>query len=247
MHNKIKQLQQIATPINHTDLAVRADMRLNSNEDRIIRGYLIVWGVRDTYGTMFLKGSCKKSIEERGPKSSSNYKITALWQHDMKDPIGQFREMKEDDYGLYVEIECDEGVESADRALRQVKSGTINQMSAGFNYVWDKMEYDEDADAILLKEVQLLEGSLVTMGSISETYTFRSAEEFEQENEYLRQEIESFIKTLSPRRQVEARQLFTRTVSLHKAKPHIDALRTKEPISDGIDYNYLLNNLKSIF
>lgn len=246
MHHKIKQLQQIATPINHTDLAVRADMKLYSGEDRIIRGYLIVWGVRDTYGTIFVKGSCKKSIEERGPSSNANYKITALWQHDMKDPIGQFRKMEEDDYGLYVEIVADEGVESAERALRQVKSGTINQMSAGFNYVWDKMDYNEETDSIILREVQLLEGSLVTMGSNSETFTYRSPEEFEAQNDYLRQDIEAFIKTLQPKKQVEARQLFTRSASLYKSKPQIDALRQPKPIEEGIDYTYLISNFKNL-
>lgn len=247
IHHKIKELQQRAKPINYTNLESRSDMEIElSEEERTVKGYLIVWGVRDTYGTIFVRGCCAKSIQDRGPESNSKYKIVGLWQHDQKDPIGQFRVMREDDYGLYVELVTDAEVESAERALRQVRSGTINQMSAGFNYVWDKMEYDEKTDSIILKEIELMEGSLVTMGSNSETFTFRTIEDFEIQNDYLRTETESFIKSLAPNKRLEARQLFTQTASLAMSKPHdLDALRANvKPIEEGIDYNFISQNLK---
>lgn len=245
-HQKIKELKLRATSINYTGMEVDTDGKLSaSDEDRTIKGYLVVWGVRDTYGTIFVKGCCAKSIQERGPQSQSKYKITGLWQHDQKDPIGQFSVLKEDDYGLYFELLTDAGVPSAERAVIQVRSGTINQFSAGFNYIWDKVEYDEETDSLLLKEVILMEGSAVTIGSNHETYAIRTLEDFELQNDYLRSETEQFIKTLAPNKQLEARQLFTRTTSLAQAKPHhLDTLRRPEPIEEEIDYNFLTNNLK---
>ena len=245
LHQKIKELQQRANPINYTGMEVDADGKLMaSDEDRTIKGYLIVWGVRDTYGTIFLKGCCSKSIQERGPESNSKYKITGLWQHDQKDPIGQFTVLKEDNYGLYFELLTDAGVPSAERAVIQVRSGTINQFSAGFNYIWDKVEYDEETDSLLLKEVMLMEGSAVTMGSNHETYAIRTKEDFDIQNDYLRSETEQFIRSLAPNKQLEARQLFTRTTSLAQAKPQqLEALRRTEPIAQEIDYIFLTNNL----
>ncbi|HEY8969725.1 MAG TPA: HK97 family phage prohead protease [Puia sp.] len=227
-------------------MSVDSDGKLSA-EERTIKGYLIVWGVKDDYGTIFLKGSCAKSIQERGPNSNSKYKITALWQHDQKDPIGQFTVLDEDDYGLYFEAVCDAGVYSADRAVIQVRSGTINQFSVGFDYIWDKVEYDEKLDALLLKEIILMEGSAVTIGSNMETYAIRSAEDFENQSEFLRQETESFIKSLPPAKQLEARQLFTRNISLAKAEPEVQkllALRQPRADQNGIDYKYIKENLK---
>lgn len=237
MHHKIKELQQRANPINYTDAEYESRAMA---DDRIIRGYLIAWGVKDSYGTIFVKGSCAKSIQERGPESNSKYKIVALWQHDQSDPIGQFRVLKEDDYGLYFEMELDEGVPSAERALIQVRSGTINQFSVGFNYLYDKMEYDEQRDAVILKEIVLMEGSVVTIGSNEETYAFRSKEEYLTKKDYLRQETELFVRSLPANKQLEARALFTRHTSLAKQEPQIlEALRAEKPMEE--------NNLLTIF
>jgi hypothetical protein len=155
--------------------------------------------------------------------------------------------LKEDDYGLYFEAVVDdpEEVPTAKRALHQINSGTINQFSAGFDYVWDKMEYDEATDSILLKEIDLYEGSAVTIGANMETYAIRSAQDLFQAKEYLHDETEDFIRTVPRKQQLELRQLIARHISLAKIEP--DELRQKtldnsEPIERGIDYKYLLNN-----
>lgn len=241
LHSKIKELQQRASAINYSQLEAESKIEL-SEEDRTIRGYLAVWGVKDSYGTIFVKGCCAKSLQERGPGSNAKYKITALWQHDQRDPIGKFMVLREDDYGLYGEILCDEGVPSAERACIQVKSGTINQFSIGFNYLYDKMEYDETRDAILLKEIVLMEGSVVTIGSNEETYAFRSKDELLIKKDYLRQETEQFIRSLPANKQLEARSLFRENISLAKAEPlEVSALRNDEPIEEQSIINLLSN------
>jgi hypothetical protein len=251
LHPKIKALKQRSAPVTYSTLSVRADGKLTDNkmsvEERTVKGYLIVWGVRDSYGTMFLKGCCAKSLNDRGPQSNSKYKITFLWQHRQDEPIGQFTILKEDDYGLYFEAVVDdpEEVPTAKRALSQINSGTINQFSAGFDYVWDKMEYDETTDSILLKEIDLYEGSAVTIGANMETYAIRSAQDLSLAKEYLHDETEDFIRSIPRKQQLELRQLIARHISLAKVEP--DELRqmtldNSEPTRGGIDYKYLLNN-----
>lgn len=223
LHNKIKELKQQALPVvsirsfvNDKGELIEVDQKL-STQERTVKGYLIVWGVIDTYGTIFVRGCCAKSIKERGPESNAKNKIIHLWQHRTDEPIGQFTVLREDDYGLYFEAVYDE-IPQAERALRQIKSGTLNQYSVGFSYVWDKMIYDEETESILLQEVELYEGSVVTRASNKETYTIRS-EDVEKESELLADETEDFIKSLPRSRQLELRQLISRHISLAKVEP----------------------------
>jgi uncharacterized protein len=249
LHPKIKALREAVGPIVYSDLMVRADGKLSTNtNDRIIKGYACVWGVPDTYGTVWIKGAFSKSIQERGPDSGSKLKIVCLWQHITQDPIGRILVLREDDYGLYFEAEMDEGVVSAERALKQVRSGTINQFSFGFNYVWDKMEYDEQNDWVICMEGELFEISPVTRGAQKETYAIRSAEEQAGLIEELNEDTELFIRSIPRANQLEARQLFSRHISLRGTEPvKVDPTslqKRTEPVETAIDYNFLTENLK---
>lgn len=236
LHDKIKELQLRAAPVTYSgsyvdaqgvlhtmDLKIRADEK----DGRLIKGYLQVWGFRDTYGTVFVKGSCARSIRERGPESSSKQKIAHLWMHDPCNPTGRFTVLKEDDYGLYFEAELDE-VPIGDRELTQVRSGTLNQFSVGFNYIWDKVEYDEATDSIMLLEVEMMEGSVVTFGSTSETYAIRSAEELVNEKEILMEETDEFVRSLPRSKQLEVRQLIKRHITLAALKTDIDPIEKRK-------------------
>jgi|SRR5580765_3803069 len=241
LHPKIKELQLRVKPITYSgsramvqyadDAAAPEDQPIDfkvSITDRQVKGYLAVWGIEDTYGTIFLKGSCTKSINERGPASASKQKIAFLWMHDQCDPMGQFTTLKEDDYGLYFEATLDD-VPTGERALRQITSGTLNQFSIGFDYLWDRVEYDEDLDAVIIKECILMEGSVVTFGSNPETYAMRSTEQLASDKEQLMDETNEFIRTLPMSKRLELRQLITRHISLAEAlKPSPDKEHTPE-------------------
>jgi uncharacterized protein len=239
-HDKIKQLQLRAAPVTYSGSYVDAqgvlhsmDLKIRADDDnnRIIKGYLQVWGFRDTYGTVFVKGSCARSIRERGPESNSKQKIAHLWMHDPCNPTGRFTVLKEDDYGLYFEAELDE-IPIGDRELTQVRSGTLNQFSVGFNYIWDKVEYDEETDSIMLLEVEMMEGSVVTFGSTSETHAIRS-EELVSEKEILMEETDEFVRTLPRSRQLELRQLIKRHITLAAIKTDIDPIE-KRKVEEGV-------------
>lgn len=249
LHQKIQQLKRRAAPVTLSELSVDRDgklidlkVRAPESEERTIEGYLCVWGVRDTYGTAFIKGCFAKSIRERGPQSNSKYKITCLWMHYQDEPIGQFLELREDDYGLYFKAQLDE-VPTAERALKQIRSGTLNQFSIGFDYVWDKMEYDEDTDTIYLFEVELYEGSVVTRASNHETYALRSPDQLEQEQDQLQEETDEFIKSIPRRQQLQLRQIIARHISLAKLEPQElrqSALKNRKPEAQGLNISEVL-------
>jgi uncharacterized protein len=245
LHPKIKALQLRANPVNYSNSYIdesgelrlaELDLRVATDDKRTIKGYLFVWNVVDTYRTVFVKGCFAKSIREHGPQSSSNRKIAFLWQHKLDDPAGRFTKLEEDDYGLYFEAECDD-VPTGERMLRQVRSGTINQFSGGFNYIWDKMEYEEERDVVLIKEAELMEGSGVTIASIEETHALRTPEQLNSLKEQLIEETEEFIKSIPRSRQLELRQLFTRHNSLARREPleqRPPALETTKPNEEPV-------------
>src|SRR5690606_35168713 len=191
-------------------------------QSRTISGYLAVFNNKDDDKDILIKGCFARSLKNRGVDSSTNRKIAFCWQHDIKDHIGRFTVLKEDDYGLYFEAILDdpEAVPNAKRALSQLKSGTLNQFSIGFAYMWDKIEYDDDKDAFIVKEVNLFEGSVVTQGANELTYFagMKSAEK-EATQKSIQSETERFIKDLPQDLQYEARQIITKNIALAS---HVD-------------------------
>lgn len=248
LHKKIQELKLRANPVNYSSVSVNERGELSSNflddlNKRIISGYLLVWGSVNMHGEMFLRGCCAKSLQDRGPGSSANYKITFLNQHNTCEPLCVFGELTEDAYGLRFRSLPLDAVPWADYVLTQVRSGTLNQFSAGFNYIWDKTEWDEANDCIVCKEIDLFEGSVVTIGSELNTYVIRSAEQ--QENFF--EEIEEFIKTLPRKSQLATRQYFTKLKSLIDLEPleKRKALNKEidQPVNEAvINYDYLTEN-----
>lgn len=248
LHPKIIELKKRSKPYKESRSYIDkdgnlVDLKIDTSEDRVIKGYLAVFGRRDSYGTMLIKGCFAKSLKDRGPESVSKFKIPFLWQHELDNPIGQFRVLKEDDYGLYFEAVVDD-VPEAERALRQINSGTLNQFSYGFDYILDKMEYDEGSDSILMYEVDLYEGSVVTLASERETYAIRSVEDLEERKLEIHEEIEDFIKTIPRKKQIELRKLLSTQISLLEIEPNeIRSLDSKKPKeqNDNIDLSQILN------
>lgn len=229
LHPKIQALKRRSAPFEIADALwgeiaqVRAAKEsLNKKlADNQKLAYYCVWGVRDTYGTGWIRGAFDKSISERGPQSDANQKIFASFMHNVADPIGRCVEMGSDDFGAWAVVEFDdpEAVPSAKRALSQLNSGTINGWSFGFRYVWDKMEYDEATDTIWVKEAMLFEVSPTTLPSMVETYTVRNAADFDMKKQLFDEDVEFFIKQLPKSKQLELRELMFRHRSLIQSVP----------------------------
>lgn len=227
--------------INERGKRSREDF-LSKLDQRIVCGYLVVWGHKNMHDEKCIKGSCAKSIRTRGPGSEAKYQITFLWQHRQDDPLAVFAVLEEDDYGLYFETKPLDDVPSADRALKQIRSGTLNQFSMGFDYVWDKIEYDEVDDSLVLLEIELFEGSVVTIGSDNETFACRNVEQINN----LYDETEDFILLLPKKDRATARQLFTRHKALIDTAPFEQSNTTGEDENkppSGLNIDWLIKNL----
>lgn len=254
LHPKIQELKNSigSSPIRKSRTVTSSEFDLSkrsqssSSDERILKQYFCIWGVVDDYGTMPLKGCFKKSIEERGPGSKSPYKITALYMHRQADSVGLPIVLEEDEIGLYAEVPILEGIEVCDSLVIRHKAGVCNNGSYGFDYCWDKMEYDEKQDVIIMKECDLYEISFVTIGSQMETYGVRNSEGV-YEDLTLEDDTENLIKKISRKHHLEIRSLIDRHISLAKNKPleqRRKALEQNEPKHEGIDYNYIIKNLK---
>ena len=238
------QQKKDSKPVQYKSLFVKEPSV--SEDGRRVSGYLAVFGVKDSDDDILIKGCFAKSITDRGPDSKTNRKIAFLWQHNMKEPLGRIVELKEDDYGLYFEAEIDD-FELGNRALAQLKSGTLNQFSIGYQYVWDKVEYDENLDAFIIKEVILFEGSVVTMGANEWTYFGgMKAEAIEDRRLELVKETESFIKSLPADEQYNARQIISKHIALATVQPGKPLRKDDEPPVPPFDISKAIKETKFI-
>lgn len=123
-------------------------------------GYGSVFNVKDSYKDMVIKGAFLNSLDAWAKK---NKLPKMLWQHDTREPIGVYSEMKEDDHGLYVKgrILLDAGPTER-RAYEHMKAGSVDSLSIGYTIPKGGYEYSKDFDAYLLKQIDLWEVSPVT-------------------------------------------------------------------------------------
>ena len=201
---------------SHT--AYMKDVQMDT-ESRTISGYAAVFNNVDKAGDMLIRGCFSKSISERGPESAANDKIIFLWQHRSDQPIGRITRLVEDEKGLYFEAEIDR-IEEGDRAIAQLESGTLNQFSIGFSYVWENCEWDNDV--FIVKEVKLYEVSVVTFGCNPETeyLGLKSAEERDRAYESLAGKIRGLSRKMDIRGQRMLQEIVTEAVSLSSFRPN---------------------------
>lgn len=184
-------------------------------EKRIISGHAACFGNVDKAKDMLIKGCFAKSIQERGPESMANDKIIMLWMHDMDEPIGRISVLREEDKGLYFEAVVDD-VDRGNQAIKQLESGTLNQFSIGYRYVWDKCEWDDENGCLIVKEVVLYEVSVVSIGCNGETeyLGLKSNEGYQDKYDELVVEIDALCKGMGARRQQELQGIIAKAMSL---------------------------------
>mgnify|MGYP001222852882 CR=1 FL=1 len=172
-------------------------------DNRTIKGYPIVWNSKNDYGEIVTKGATLNSLNARGVGSAGKNQIVVLRQHNQAEPIAKITVLQEDDYGLYFEAEIISGTRAADEALAEIQQGVLKQLSYGFNYIWDKTEYDEELDAFILREIKLYEISVVTFSS-DENAQLRSFSDYqlnEQINKFSIRELSEMQKLIQAKLQ----------------------------------------------
>lgn len=248
LHSKIVELKKRAAPIAYSASTVSRDGKLenfnNLLDQRIVEGYGCIWGVKNSHDERFFKGCFARSIKENGPDSGAAYQIKFRDEHGRA--MALFEVIEEDEIGLYFRTKPLDDVSWADDCLTQLRSGTINNFSDGFKYIFEDyaIQWNETFQSIDIYEARLFEISAVAVPSDLQTFALRSQDDPEE----LYELTEDFIKSLPRKNQLEARHLFARHKSLNEQKAQDDsiiALRNQEPTAKGLDYNYLLNNLKN--
>jgi HK97 family phage prohead protease len=116
----------------------------------VFEGYASTWDL-DRVGDRIIKGAFAKTIKKTGAR------VPVRWLH--AEPIGVGIEAKEDARGLFVKGKLVLTVQRAQEARDLVAAGAVQHMSIGYRVPRDG--WDMDGDVRLLKEVDLLEYSLV--------------------------------------------------------------------------------------
>jgi uncharacterized protein len=120
-------------------------------------GYLSVFGRTDSYGDTIVRGAFKDTLKAR------KRPVPMFFGHSMGRPIGVWKNMHEDDVGLRVRGELTPGNTDAQNIHASMKHGAVSGLSIGFRMGKDDWEPKEDGNGRVIKRVQLVEGSVVTM------------------------------------------------------------------------------------
>ncbi|MBL4627120.1 MAG: HK97 family phage prohead protease [Roseicyclus sp.] len=134
------------------------DATLTLGDDHVIEGYASLFGATDQSGDVVEKGAYTKSL-------GAGRRVKMLWQHDPREPIGIWDEVREDAHGLYVKGRLLESVTRAREAAALTKAGAIDGLSIGYRTV---KSHKNERGLRCLSEVELWEVSLVTFPMLPE-------------------------------------------------------------------------------
>jgi len=218
-----------------------AGLKEASNEKSIVAGYASIFNNIDSDNEMIIPGAFAKSLNERGPQSSTP-RIKHLWQHSTWEPIGLPVTMEERDKGLYFESKFGSDTFSQDK-LKQHVDGLITEFSIGFQVVKSEDVLDDSGNRQYRKlvELKLWEISSVTWGANSLTHitdikTATKKDRFEQ----LEKRQEKLIRALRDVKysdeskeqfEIEYRQIHELIKSLLN-EPSQDTQKETQPIEE---------------
>ncbi len=143
-------------------LEVKSELKAYEDEDEDkeygeFEGYGSVFGNKDLGNDVIEKGAFTKSIRKRKAKG-----VKLLYQHKSDMPIGVFDEIKEDEHGLVVKGRLALKTQAGAEAYELLKMGALDGLSIGFRVNPKEVSYDKRGGKRIIKEVDLMEVSLVT-------------------------------------------------------------------------------------
>ncbi len=118
-------------------------------------GYASLFGVEDLSADIVMPGAFENSLRQRGAKN-----IRLLYQHDVYEPIGLWKDIYEDEKGLRVEGVLLPQVKRGQEALALMQANALDGLSVGFRPV--RATTSQYSGVRKLWEVDLWEISLVT-------------------------------------------------------------------------------------
>ncbi len=143
-------------------LEVQSELKAYDDEEEdkdygTFEGYGSVFGNKDLGNDVIESGAFAKSLKKKKP-----YQVKLLYQHKSDMPIGVFDTIREDDKGLYVKGRLALKTQAGQEAYELLKMGALDGLSIGFRVNPQEVSYDKRANKRIIKEVDLMEVSLVT-------------------------------------------------------------------------------------
>jgi len=123
----------------------------------LFSGYASVYGTLDHVGDVVMRGAFDDTL-------TNGRKRRLLWQHQMTEPIGVEQSLLSDEKGLFGTWKLSRTTRGLD-AYELLKDGAVDSLSIGYQVA--EAEYD-DAGVRLLKAVDLLEVSLVSIPALDQ-------------------------------------------------------------------------------
>ncbi len=119
-------------------------------------GYASMFDYVDNQMDVVIHGAFERTLVE----NKSGQEIKLLWQHDVREPIGYFTSIKEDNHGLYVEGYLQQEVQKGREAYALLKSGAVRGLSIGYKV--KDYSVDHKSGIRIINDLDLYEISLVT-------------------------------------------------------------------------------------
>lgn len=160
------------TNVKTLDVAIKADASTDSGlAEGQFTGYAAVFGNKDSYGDVILKGAFAESLAESYGEGGAG--VPCYWSHRMDDPdmnVGSTIECREDDHGLFVKVQLDLDTQKGAQVHRLIKAGRVRQMSFAYEVQdWAEGKSDEHGWYQELRKLKLFEVSVVPVGANQST------------------------------------------------------------------------------
>jgi len=133
---------------------VTADRK--AKDGLVIEGYASIFGAADQGGDIVERSAYRRSLEAL---KFAGRRVKMLWQHDPREPIGVWDEIREDAKGLWVKGRLLDTVARGQEAAALIEAGAIDGLSIGYRTL--KSTRDE-MGCRRLAELDLWEVSVVT-------------------------------------------------------------------------------------
>jgi uncharacterized protein len=131
-------------------------------DGHVIAGYASVFGQSDHGGDSVAPGAYRVSLASLAAKKIS---VKMLWQHDPREPIGVWDEVREDERGLFVRGRLLMETRRGQEAAALVGAGAIDGLSIGYR---TRKASRTGTGGRVLEEIELWEVSLVTFPMLPE-------------------------------------------------------------------------------
>ena len=148
--------------VEKESIEIKSSIKAYDDEDEdknygTFEGYGSVFGNKDLGNDVIEAGAFAKSLKKRKPQN-----VKLLYQHKSDMPIGVFDEIKEDEHGLVVKGRLALKTQAGAEAYELLKMGALDGLSIGFRVNPKEVSYDKRGNKRIIKEVDLMEVSLVT-------------------------------------------------------------------------------------